>query len=78
MQRMMQSAAAIQQLFEGFLGYMKQNGFLPPDATMDDLKNKFNSLAGDKFDSGAKTQLKGYIFNCEDMSAGEFMDNLTV
>ena len=41
MQRMMQSAAAIQQLFEGFLGYMKQNGFLPPDATMDDLKNMF-------------------------------------
>ena len=46
--------------------------------TMDDLKNKFNSLAGDKFDSGAKTQLKEHIFNCEDMSAGEFMDNLTV
>jgi 2-methylcitrate dehydratase len=46
--------------------------------TMDDLKNKFNSLAGDKFDSGAKTQLKEYIFYCEDMSAREFMDNLTI
>ena len=46
--------------------------------TMEDLENKFNSLAGDKFDSQAKAQLKENIFNCENMSAGKFMNNLIV
>ena len=62
--------------YSEYLDYPKGDPREP--MTMDDLKNKFNSLAGDKFDPGAKTQLKEHIFNCEDMSAGEFMDNLTV
>ena len=46
--------------------------------TMDDLENKFNSLAGDKFDLYAKNQIKDNIFNCEDRSAVQFMEELNV
>ena len=45
---------------------------------MEDLENKFNSLAGEKFDDGSKTKIKETIFNCEDMSAAEFMESLNV
>jgi len=44
--------------------------------TMDDLENKFNSLAGNKFDAAAKKQLKKTIFNCEELTASEFMESL--
>ena len=46
--------------------------------TMDDLENKFNSLAGDKFDDAAKSRLKENIFNCENKSASDFMNDLNV
>ena len=46
--------------------------------TMDDLENKFNSLAGDKFDDAAKSTLKENIFDCENKSAEEFMNDLNV
>ena len=46
--------------------------------TMNDLENKFNSLAGDKFDDAAKSTLKENIFDCENKSAAEFMNDLNV
>ena len=62
--------------FEEFLEYPKGDPREP--MTMNDLENKFNSLAGDKFNSEAKSQIKQNIFNCENMSTGEFMDTLNV
>ena len=62
--------------FEEYLEYPKGDPREP--MTTDDLENKFNSLAGDKFDSQAKTQLKENIFNCENMSSCEFMNKLNV
>jgi len=62
--------------FEEYLEYPKGDPREP--MTIDDLENKFNSLAGDKFDSNAKKQLQENIFNCEDMPAREFMENLNV
>jgi 2-methylcitrate dehydratase len=62
--------------FSEYLEYPKGDPREP--MTIDDLENKFNSLAGDKFDSNAKTQLKEYIFSCEDMSAAQFMNKLNV
>ena len=62
--------------FSEYLEYPKGDPREP--MTMDDLENKFNSLAGDKFGTEAKNLIKEYIFNCEDMSAGEFMNNLNV
>ena len=62
--------------FSEYLEYPKGDPREP--MTIDDLENKFNSLTGDKFDSNAKTQLKEYIFNCEDMSAAQFMNKLNV
>ena len=46
--------------------------------TMEDLENKFNSLVGEKFDSSRKIQIKDSIFDCENMSTTEFMENLNV
>ena len=48
------------------------------EIVIDDLENKFNSLAGDKFDTAAKKQLKETIFDCEEMTASEFMESLNV
>lgn len=62
--------------FEEYLEYPKGDPREP--MTMDDLENKFNSLAGEKFDADTKAQLKSDIFNCEDMSSGEFMNKLNV
>jgi len=62
--------------FEEYLEYPKGDPREP--MTTDDLENKFNSLASNKFDSASKDQLKENIFNCEDMSAGEFMNNLNI
>ena len=60
--------------FEEYLEYPKGDPREP--MTMDDLENKFNSLAGDKFDTAAKKQLKETIFNCEELTAIEFMELL--
>ena len=62
--------------FEEYLEYPKGDPREP--MTMDDLENKFNSLAGEKFDDNAKAQLKSDILNCEDMSSGEFMNKLNI
>ena len=44
--------------------------------TIDDLENKFNSLASDKFNDSQLLELKELIFNCDKYSAREFMDGL--
>jgi 2-methylcitrate dehydratase len=62
------------RIFEEYLEYPKGDPREP--MTMDDLENKFNSLAGDKFDTAAKKQLKEIIFNCEEMTASDFMKSL--
>ena len=62
--------------FEEYLEYPKGDPREP--MTMDDLENKFNSLAGDKFTDDAKKQLKASIFNCEEMTVDVFMNNLTI
>ena len=64
------------RMFEEYLEYPKGDPREP--MTTDDLENKFNSLAGDKFDASAKKQLKETIFNCEEMNAVEFMETLNV
>jgi 2-methylcitrate dehydratase len=64
------------RIFEEYLEYPKGDPREP--MTMKDLENKFNSLAGDKIDSNTKTQIKEDIFNCENLSANEFMNNLNV
>jgi 2-methylcitrate dehydratase len=64
------------RIFEEYLEYPKGDPREP--MTIDDLENKFNSLAGDKFDTAAKKQLKETIFDCEEMSASEFMVSLNV
>jgi len=62
--------------FEEYLEYPKGDPREP--MTMDDLENKFNSLVGDKFDDSKKNQLKDTIFDCEELTAGEFMQSLNV
>jgi len=62
--------------FEEYLEYPKGDPREP--MTMDDLENKFNSLVGDKFDDFKKNQLKDTIFDCEELTAGEFMQSLNV
>ena len=62
--------------FSEYLEYPKGDPREP--MTMDDLENKFNSLVGDKFDASSKSKLKENILNCEDKSANEFMENLTI
>ena len=44
--------------------------------TMEDLENKFNSLAGERFKAKSLKAMKEAIFNCEDMSAAEFMSQM--
>jgi len=60
--------------FEEYLEYPKGDPREP--MTMNDLENKFNSLAGDKFDTTTKKQLKETIFDCGEMTASEFMESL--
>ena len=64
------------QEFSEYLEFPKGDPREP--MTIDDLENKFNSLAGDKFNDSAKLKLKGTIFNCDNLSAVEFMENLNV
>jgi 2-methylcitrate dehydratase len=44
--------------------------------TMKDLENKFNSLAADHFDEAKHKGLKETIFECEGMSARDFMGEM--
>ncbi len=41
MQRLQNAESDLNQMFEGFLQYMKANGLLPPDATLDHLMDMF-------------------------------------
>lgn len=45
--------------------------------TMKDLENKFNSLV-DRFNNVVLLELKELIFNCEKLSAKQFMERLVV
>ena len=44
--------------------------------TMEDLENKFNSLASDKFNKSELSKLNELIFNCDKHSARDFMNQL--
>ncbi len=44
--------------------------------TIEDLENKFNSLGADRFSIKTLAELKEIIFNCEDMSARDFMGKM--
>jgi len=44
--------------------------------TIEDLENKFNSLASDKFNDSELLGLKELIFNCDEYSARNFMNKL--
>jgi 2-methylcitrate dehydratase len=46
--------------------------------TMEDLENKFNSLASDKFNDSKLLELKELIFNCDEHSARDFMNKLVL
>jgi len=46
--------------------------------TMEDLENKFNSLASDKFNDSELLELKELILNCDDYSARDFMNKLVI
>ena len=62
--------------FEEYLEYPKGDPREP--MTMNDLENKFNSLVGAKFDDSKKNKIKDTIFDCEELTAGEFMQSLNV
>jgi 2-methylcitrate dehydratase len=44
--------------------------------TMEDMENKFKALAAGHFEDKAVVDLKKTIFNCEDMSARDFMSKM--
>jgi len=46
--------------------------------TLEDLENKFNSLASDKFNDSELLELKKLIFNCDEHSARNFMNKLVL
>ncbi len=46
--------------------------------TMEDLENKFNSLASDKFNESELLELKELILNCDEYSARDFMNKLVI
>ena len=46
--------------------------------TMDDLENKFNSLSAELLDADRQKEIRDIIFDCENYSASEFMENLIV
>ncbi len=46
--------------------------------TMEDLENKFNSLASDKFNDSELLELKELIFNCDEHSARNFMNKFVI
>ena len=60
--------------FEEYLEYPKGDPREP--MTIDDLENKFNSLALIKFNDAEMKHLKDVIFDCEKYSAKEFMGEM--
>jgi hypothetical protein len=46
--------------------------------TQEDLDNKFEALSGDKLDKSRRVAVKELIFNCDNLSAVDFMDKLVV
>ncbi len=46
--------------------------------TQEDLDNKFEALSGDKLDAARRNAVKETIFNCDGLSAAEFMTKLVV
>jgi len=60
--------------FEEYLEYPKGDPREP--MSIDDLKNKFNSLSENRFSSEELAELKELIFSCEDMSTRDFMSQL--
>ena len=64
------------QEYSEYLEYPKGDPREP--MTMDDLENKFNSLAGNEFNKIELNSLKKLIFNCENISSLDFMSQLVV
>lgn len=62
--------------YEEYMEYPK--GDPRESMTREDLRNKFNSLAADHFIQSELTQLEELIFNCEELSARDFMSQLVV
>ncbi len=60
--------------FEEYLEYPKGDPREP--MTIDDLENKFNSLAMIKFNDAEMKHIKDVIFDCEKYSAKEFMGEM--
>jgi len=64
------------QEYSEYLEYPKGDPREP--MTMEDLENKFNSLAGGAFSQDELNSLKELIFNCENVSARDFMSQLVI
>jgi 2-methylcitrate dehydratase len=62
--------------YEQYLEYPKGDPREP--MTMDDLENKFNSLAADRMDADRMKQIQEMIFSCETMSARDFVKQLVL
>lgn len=62
--------------FSEYLEYPKGDPREP--MTMDDLDNKFNSLSSELLNEQKAKEIKEMIFNCETISANEFMNNLII
>ena len=62
--------------YEEYLEYPKGDPREP--MTMEDLQNKFNSLAGAVLNNERLSEVKDLIFACETFSAREFMSKLVV
>jgi 2-methylcitrate dehydratase len=64
------------RFFEEYLEYPKGDPREP--MTMDDLENKFNSLAGQVLSADRLQEIKDLIFDCQKVSAKAFMAKLVV
>jgi 2-methylcitrate dehydratase len=62
------------KIFEEYLEYPKGDPREP--MTMGDLEAKFNALSADLLGSERQANIRDMIFNCQDLSAAEFMKNL--
>jgi 2-methylcitrate dehydratase len=62
--------------YSEYLEYPKGDPRVP--MTMEDLENKFNSLAGEKFKENDLNSLKELILSCDNLSTRDFMSQLVV
>lgn len=62
--------------FMEYLEYPKGDPREP--MTMEDLENKFNALSASLLSTDKQKAVKDVIFNCDDLSANEFMNHLIV